>query len=207
MKSLGIAGGSGSGKSTVAYGLESLHPDTYSVLSLDNYQRLDKHAADFPTVDGMPNWDHPDVVQWDRLRTDVLALKAGQTVTASVWRHPQNPDFHVHKKFLDITVEPREVLIVEGHFALHDQLADLYDAAVFLDLKKTERIRRRLAARADKGFSGSSDAYMEKVLIPMHERYIEPTRHNATDILNVDKMRPDEVVLAIHGICQTRLMA
>lgn len=184
MEIVGIAGGSGTGKTTACEQLVDIYPEIYELISLDNYQQLDKHAPGFPMVNGMPNWDHPDVIAWDKLRRDIIALKSGQAATALVWRHRSNPDFHIHKQLKEIILKPKPVIIVEGHLALNYRLFDLYDQTIYLDVDEATRNQRRIDARAGKGFIGTTGAYMTQILEPMHKQYVEPTKDVADVVID-----------------------
>jgi uridine kinase len=198
MKVIGIAGGSGSSKSTVAYGLADLYSDTYEVISLDNYQKIKKEPG-FPELHGMPNWDHPDVVEWSRLRDDIIKLRDGQKVTTKVWNHRSNPDFYRHKQMKELVLMPKPVVVVEGHLALNETLMDLYDKTIFLDLDEKTRNQRRAAGRTGKGFIGTTEDYITKVLAPMHQQYVEPAKATADIVIDMGGVTTDEAVKVIHN--------
>ena len=64
MNIIGIAGGSGSGKSTLSYRLVDTYPDKIELLNLDDYQKVGDSESDLPTLQGMINWDHPNIIRW-----------------------------------------------------------------------------------------------------------------------------------------------
>ena len=70
MKIIGIAGGSGAGKSTVSYALEDENPNNIEVLNFDDYQKVGTDETR-PMIDGKTNWDHPDIIRWDDLISDI----------------------------------------------------------------------------------------------------------------------------------------
>ena len=187
MKIVAIAGGSGSGKSTLAYKLIDAYPETFEVLNFDDYQKIgtDKNL---PTLHGMTNWDHPDIIRWDMLREDAQALKDGHTVTIQTWSHRSNPDYRKTKKMLPRTIYPKPVLLVEGYMALYDKtLRDMYDMSIYLDISLDESKKRR-----DKDVLVDRE-YAEKVLKPMHAKYVIPTKACADSVLDVSSLGVDEV--------------
>jgi uridine kinase len=188
MKIIGIAGGSGSGKSTVSYALVDENPDLFEVINLDDYQKA-RDEANLPMLGGMINWDHPNIIRWDNLIADIAKLKDDQPVTIDLWAHRSNPEYAKHHKMMRRTIEPQPVLIVEGYLALYNPaLNKLFDKRYYFDLDDKTR-----AARRDKHEVINQEIYETKVLLPMHEKYIEPSRHNADVVLDVANMSVGEI--------------
>lgn len=188
MKVIGIAGGSGAGKSTVSYALIDGGPDTFEVINLDDYQKL-KTDPNLPMVEGMINWDHPDIIRWVDLIADIKRLKNGESATIDIWSHRSNPDYAEHGRMIPRTIEPKPVLIVEGYLALHRlELLKLYDKSFYLDVGDAIR-----SARRDKNDIVTDEGYEAKVLIPMFKQFVEPSKKNADVIIDVSSMGVDEV--------------
>jgi uridine kinase len=191
MKVIGIAGGSGVGKSTVSYALVDKYPEKYEIINLDDYQKL-KSSSDLPTVDEI-NWDHPDAILWDDLKKDIKALSKGKDVHIQVWAHRSNPDYHLHGKMLPRTLKPKPILIVEGYLALYKDLIKEYDKTFYLELDEESRSKRRRDARGGKDTIIGHDQYVDKVLKPMHRMYVEPTKAKADIIIEVSGKTVDQI--------------
>jgi uridine kinase len=84
MQIIGIGGGSGSGKTTVCQALQASRPEMFQVLSIDNYQRAKTDPA-MPRLHGMINWDHPQAILWQRLRSELQTLKSGRAIQTTIW--------------------------------------------------------------------------------------------------------------------------
>lgn len=182
---IGIAGGSGSGKSTISYRLTDTYPKIFEVLNLDDYQKVE-NEEDLPMFAGKINWDHPDIVDWKKLLDDLKTLQTGSPVTINTWSHRSNPDYFTHREMIRRTIFPRKILIVEGYLALwHKALRNLYKRSYFLDLDYELSLKRR------KKFIDPD--YDIKVLIPMHRTYVEPTKKYADLVIDVPKMAEIEV--------------
>ena len=195
MKIIAIAGGSGAGKSTVAYALQDSDPAKFEVLNFDDYQRLD-NEENLPMLHGQINWDHPDIINWTNLNSDLLKLRDGQEVSLDSWTHRSNKDYFESRQRIARTVQPKDVLIVEGYLCLHDpEINQLYDLKVYLDLDLETRNTRR-----DKGhLIDSSDKYDEQIQNPMFKKYILPTKPEADLVVDVSTMSIHDVAKQILG--------
>ncbi|MGZ6005403.1 MAG: uridine kinase family protein [Candidatus Saccharimonadales bacterium] len=189
MKVIGIAGGSGAGKSTICYKLVDSNPKLYEVLNFDDYQKVGETEG-LPRLHGFINWDHPDIIRWDELIQDIETLKSGRAVTIQTWAHRSNPDYADTRQMISRTIKPKPILLVEGYLALYDpKLRALYDKTIYLDIDEKTRNQRR-----DKAiFTGGSD-YQEKVLKPMFNQYVLPTRDLADLVIDVSNLNLDEVM-------------
>lgn len=195
-----IAGGSGSGKSTVAVALCKKYPDKIAVLHIDDYFKGKEHV---PMFENFTNWDHPDAVDFERIRTDLASLKSGEPVTILTKSELYNPGYsHALKNKIEHTVEPRPIVILEGYLALADQgVRNLLDHKVYLDIPIEESAKRRSSNKF-----ALDQEYFSKVLVPMHRKHVEPTKSHADQILDVSKMDADEVLSAVEaGIMQERV--
>lgn len=135
---IGIAGGSGSGKSTFTNRVKKYFGDDVTVIYHDNYYRRQ---------DGIPfekrvtvNYDHPDSLETDLLVEHLKQLKAGKTVECPVY------DYNQHNRSDEIiTIEPKPVILVEGILLLADErIRDLLDIKVYVEADADERILRRI---------------------------------------------------------------
>ncbi len=187
MKVVGIAGGSGAGKSSIAYSLVDAEPSKFEVLNFDDYQMCGRPEikAELPRIDGIINWDHPDVIDWAALRTDVRTLREGSPITVETWAHRTNPDYAIHRIKLARLVLPKPILLVEGYMALNERIIDIYDQAFYLDLDETTRDARRRQARGGVDNINGEDGYTEKILTPMFKEHVEPTKKLADVVIDV----------------------
>ena len=177
---IGVAGGSGSGKTTVVRRIvESIGDDQVTVLEHDRYYRdrndlrLEERAA--------LNYDHPDSLETDLLVRHVEALRGGETVHVPVYdfaRYARQPDSR--------TVPPRRALIVEGILIYTDAaLRRLMDVKVFVDTDDDTRFIRRLQRDiSERGRTVQSviDQYLGTVK-PMHLEFVEPSKRYADIII------------------------
>jgi len=179
---IGVAGGSGSGKTTVVRRIiESIGDDQVTVLEHDRYYRdrndlrLEERAA--------LNYDHPDSLETDLLVQHVHTLRAGRTI-----QMPQY-DFARHARQADtVTALPRKAIIVEGILIFADAaLRALMDVKVFVDADADTRFIRRLQRDiADRGRTVPSviEQYLGTVK-PMHLEFVEPSKRYADIIIPV----------------------
>jgi uridine kinase len=178
---VGVAGGSGSGKTTVVRRiLESLGPDQVTVLEHDRYYR-DRNDLRFEERVAL-NYDHPDSLETDLLVAHVRDLKAGRSVDVPRY------DFTRYVRLPPEPVAPRKAIIVEGILIFTDAaLRDLMDVKVFVDADADTRFIRRLRRDvADRGRTMESvvDQYLGTVK-PMHFEFVEPTKRYADLIIPV----------------------
>lgn len=180
---IGVAGGTGSGKSTFTNRLKQRFGDQISVIYHDSYYRA---HDDIPLEERAKlNYDHPDSLETDLLIEHIKALKEGRAVEVPVY------DFTVHNRKPETeTVYPSPVIVVEGILALQDQrLRSLMDIKVFVDADADERILRRVLRDVEergRDIHGIISQYLTTVK-PMHYTYVEPTRHLADIVLNSGK--------------------
>ncbi|HEV2706510.1 MAG TPA: uridine kinase [Pyrinomonadaceae bacterium] len=177
---IGICGGTGSGKTTVANRiLESVSAGEVVFLQQDSYYRdLDQLPLDFRQK---VNFDHPDAIDNDLLVTHLKALKAGETVELPLY------DFKTHARRPEtLRVEPRPIIIIEGILIFADQrLLDEMDIKVFVDTPDDIRFIRRLRRDvAERGRTVESviEQYLATVR-PMHMQFVEPSKRAADVII------------------------
>jgi uridine kinase len=177
---IGVAGGSGSGKSTVTREvLASIGPEMAAVVMQDDYY-LDQSALSFDER-CQTNYDHPQAFDWPLMMQQVQALCRGKPIEMPLY------DFTLHNRSAKtIMVKPSPVIVIEGLFALYDaDLRNLMSLKVFVDTAADVRFIRRLQRDiSERGRNTESviHQYLETVR-PMHKQFIEPTKRHADVIL------------------------
>ena len=173
---IGIAGGTGSGKTTVVKSIvDSLPANEVALLPLDSYYKDSSHV---PVEERQNiNFDHPDAFDWELLSKQVEMLRQGKAIEQPVYSYltwTRQPE--------TIHIEPRKVVIIEGILALSDKrLRDLMDLRVFVDADSDERLIRVIQRDViERGRTAEAvmDRYV-KVLKPMHQEFIEPAKQYA----------------------------
>ena len=187
---IGIAGGSGCGKSTLSYGLRDKYPDLIEVVHFDDYQ---KEEMDVPFFEGMRNWDHPDAINFEQLFSDLVQLKNNKEVEIMTKSSILNPAYE-EKGRIKHVLRSKKIIIVEGYMSLYDKkIRDLFDFKIFLDIPISESMKRR-----DKITYNDESEYNNKILIPMHIKYVEPIKKTADLSIDVIKNTKDEVYKIVH---------
>ena len=176
---IGIAGGTGSGKTTITRKLMQRFGADVSVIYHDNYYKA-HHNMPYEERAKL-NYDPPDAFDTDQLIEAVRALKKGRSVVCPVY------DYSIHDRSeKTITVKPAKVVIVEGILIFENkELCSLMDIKVFVDADADVRILRRIVRDVrDRGRSLESvvNQYLSTVK-PMHEKYVEPSKRNADIIV------------------------
>ncbi|MBQ7435678.1 MAG: uridine kinase [Oscillospiraceae bacterium] len=176
---IGIAGGTGSGKTTITRKLMQRFGHEVSVIYHDNYYKA-HHNMPYEERAKL-NYDQPDAFDTDQLIEAVRALKKGRSVVCPVY------DYSIHDRSeKTITVKPARVIIVEGILIFENkELCSLMDIKVFVDADADVRILRRIVRDVrDRGRSLESvvNQYLSTVK-PMHEKYVEPSKRNADIIV------------------------
>ena len=176
---IGIAGGTGSGKTTITRRLMQRFGDNVCMISYDSYYKA-RHDTPFEERAKI-NYDHPDAFDTELFLRDLRALKAGKAIHCPIY------DYAIHDR-LDQTrlVRPSRVILVEGIliFASPD-LCDEMDIRIFVDADAAVRILRRIVRDVrDRGRSLDSvvNQYLSTVK-PMHEAFVEPSKRRADIII------------------------
>lgn len=177
---IGIAGGTGSGKSTFTDRIKDAFPDDVAVLYLDNYYKAHDELV-FEERKKL-NYDHPDAFDTELIASDLKKLKEGKSVISPTY------DYANHNRAKEILIiEPKPVVLTEGILTLYDEeLRNLFDIKIFVDADADERILRRVlrdTKERGRDIENIIDQYLTTVK-PMHYRYVEPTRMYADIVLN-----------------------
>ena len=180
---IGIAGGSGSGKSTFAERLRDAFPDHVSLISCDNYYLP---HDDLPLEErALLNYDAPEALEFDLMVHQLGELKSGRAVNCPVY------DFTKHTRSDRVTeILPRPIILIDGILIFHDpSLRSCMDLKIYVETDADERILRR--ARRDIVERGRDlDSVIHQYLStvkPMHNAFVNPTKEFADIILNGGK--------------------
>jgi uridine kinase len=177
---IGIAGGTGSGKTTVTNKiLGRLDRDRVAVIQHDSYYKDISLHGGTPPAD--VNFDHPDSLETDLLIRHIRTLREGSPVEQPMY------DFTTHRRLpATRTVDPKEIIIIDGILIfVEKELRELMDVRIFVDTDADERLIRRLRRDIlERGRSVDSvmDQYM-KTVKPMHLEFVEPSKHWADVII------------------------
>ena len=172
---IGIAGGTGSGKTTLTERLKAEFQGDVSVLYHDNYYK--SHSDMTYEERAKLNYDHPDAFETERMIADLQALRQGETVLCPVY------DYTIHDRSPEtLEVRPNKVILVEGILIFENKaLRDLMDIKIFVDTDADVRILRRIM-RDVKKRGRSLDSVVQQYLTtvkPMHEQFVEPSKRYA----------------------------
>lgn len=177
---IGIAGGSGSGKTTIAEAIyEEIGPENGVLIQHDSYYRDHGHLP--PEERSRVNYDHPDALETELLVRHLGELVEGQPVDVPVY------DFKVHaRRDETVRVQPRPVILVEGILVLFDAaLRELMDLKIFVDtdadLRFMRRLRRDLEERA-RTLDSVFEQYLATVR-PMHLQFVETSKRYADIVI------------------------
>ena len=177
---IGVAGGTGSGKSTFTNRIKQEFGEQIAVVYHDNY---------YKSRDGIPfedrekiNYDHPEALETDLLVEHIKMLKAGQSIDCPVYDYSQ----HIRSKET-VRIEPRKVILIEGILVLQDpELRGLLDIKIYVEADADERIMRRaIRDMKERGrdLEGIFEQYVTTVKL-MHYLYVEPTKAIADIVIN-----------------------
>lgn len=176
---IGICGGTGSGKTTLAEKINEIFHDHAVLLSMDCYY---KDNPDLPYAERAKiNYDHPNAFETDLLIRDLKKLKNGQSID-----HPTY-DFSNHRRSSEVRhQEPKHIIIVEGILLFENlELVDLLDIKIYVDTDADVRILRRImrdVKERGRDLDSVVNQYM-KTVKPMHERFVEPSKRIADVII------------------------
>ena len=177
---IGIAGGTGSGKTTVVRKIvERLPKNEVVVIPLDSYY---KDSSDVPVEERQfINFDHPDAFDWPLLEKHIRMLKEGEAINQPTYSY-----LTCTRQEETIHIEPKEVVIIEGIMALCDKkLRQQMDVKIFVDAEADERLIRviqRDIVERGRTAEGVMERYT-RILKPMHLQFIEPCKRYADVII------------------------
>ena len=172
---IGIAGGTGSGKTTLTETLKERFGPDISVLYHDNYY---KSHSDMPYEERSKlNYDHPDAFDTERFIRDLSALRRGESVQCPIY------DYTIHDRSSQtVEVRPARVIVVEGILIFENKaIRDLMDIKIFVDTDADVRLCRRIKRDVNKRgrtLESVLTQYQQTVK-PMHEKYVEPSKRFA----------------------------
>ena len=177
---IGIAGGTGSGKTIVVRKImEALQDENVAVIPQDSYYN-DNSLISMEDRRKI-NYDHPSAFDWDLLRKQIQQLRDGKAIEQPTYDYITS-----NRKKETVHVEPCEVIIIEGIMALYKkEMRDLMDLKIFVDADTDVRLIRNIQRdTVERGRTAQMviDRYLE-VLKPMHEEFIEPTKRYADLII------------------------
>ena len=178
---IGIAGGSGSGKTTVVRAIANQLKENVVVIPQDSYYKDLSHASE--EEKRTHNFDHPDSVDFDLLHEQLQELKEGKTVEQPIYSYLTCG----RSKDETLTVKPADIIIVEGILIFTDaKLRNLMDIKIFVEADADERILRRVIRDINERGRDVEDVarqYLDTVK-PMHYIYVEPTKRLADIVIN-----------------------
>ncbi|MBO4809061.1 MAG: uridine kinase [Lachnospiraceae bacterium] len=176
---IGIAGGTGSGKTTITRKLVEKFGDEVSIMYHDNYYKA-HHNLPYEERAKL-NYDHPDSFDTDLFIEDIKKFKNGETVYCPVY------DYSIHDRSDDVVeIKPTRVLIIEGILIFQNlELAKQMDIKIFVDTDADVRILRRIVRdinERERTLESVIDQYLTTVK-PMHEQFVEPSKRYADIII------------------------
>lgn len=174
---IGIAGGSGSGKTTFAKKVQAQLGEGGAILiSMDSYY-LHNLPEELKTQGGKPNFDHPHAFDWKLLNEHIAALKSGQSIECPVY------DFKTSSRLTEThLIQPTKVILFEGIFTLFDkEIRKMLDIKSFLhvdsDIRFTRRLHRDVQERG-RSLDSVIEQYYDTVR-PMYQKYLDPQKQYA----------------------------
>lgn len=181
---IGIAGGTGSGKTTVVQQIMNELPTTeVGIISQDSYYRETSNLTYEERT--KINFDHPRAIDFELITSHLKDLKAGKTIEQPVY------SFVTHNRTGDVVLtHPRKVMIVEGILILSNaELRDMFDIKIFVHADSDERLIRRLKRDISERGRDMEEVLnrYQTTLKPMHEQFIEPTKTFADIIIPNDR--------------------
>lgn len=201
---IGIAGGSGSGKTFLAQRLAKKLGASAQIILQDSYYH--DHSQQFDHDGGSVNFDHPSAIDFKLLTKQLGQLKNGQNINM-----PQY-DFKTHARVHStLTTAPTEVIIVDGILIFtHPELRALFDKMVFVDTPEEIRFQRRLTRDvAERGRTpeGVRNQFYKQV-VPMHNKFVGPSKQHADHLsCGMDLKKLDLLISQLVFQMQSHLLA
>lgn len=180
---VGVAGGSGSGKTTFAKRLLlKLGHENCAIIGQDSYYIDQSHR--FDRDGGAVNFDHPSAIDFQLLEKHLNALNSGQSIEVPIY------DFATHKRLPEtVKVLPHPIILVDGILILsQENVRSHFDYAIFIDTPEDLRFARRLKRDVEergRTKDGVTAQFFGQVK-PMHDQFVEPSKHFSTKLVTVD---------------------
>ncbi len=195
---VGVAGGTGSGKTTLAQHIADAFGDSVTVIAHDSYYHLQVGKTYEERC--LTNYDHPDAFETDLLCAHLDALCKGESVDVPVY------DYTVHNRSdKTVRVEPSPLIVLEGILIFSEEsLRERMDLRIFVDTDADERILRRIT-RDTKERARSLDSVISQYLTtvkPMHEAFVEPFKRYADVIVPGGGNNPVALDMIVQSICK-----
>lgn len=191
---IGIAGGSGSGKTFFANALKNrLGDENCNLVYQDNFYIDQSHKFDFDG--GSVNFDHPDSIDFSLLAEKIKTLKTGHDVEIPVY------DFATHKRLAKgLLIKSKPVILIDGILILHaQQTRSLFDVSFFIKTSEELRYKRRLerdVAERGRTPEGVKNQFYSQVKV-MHDLFVEPSQKYASEIIfDADSMEKQLILVA-----------
>lgn len=181
---IGIAGGTGSGKTTVVRQImDELKNEEVDVISQDSYYQDTSHLSYEERV--KINFDHPKSIDFDLLVSHLRELKEGNSIEEPIY------SFQEHNRTKETrTIQPRKVIIVEGILILtHPDIRDMFNIKIYVHADSDERLIRRLKRDINERGRDLNEVLWryQTTLKPMHQQFIEPTKEFADIIIPTNR--------------------
>ncbi len=180
---IGVAGGSCSGKTTLVNILKALLGDDHcAIIRQDNYYRCQKNS---PLSYDQINFDHPDIIEFDKLYEDLASLAKAQAIEMPVY------DFATHSRLsTPRIVKPKTIILVEGTLIFtQEKLVSLFDRAIFIECDENTRRERRLVRDVSERARSAESvlAQIANTVEPMYNMFVSPSKSHAHKILNQEE--------------------
>ena len=198
---VGVAGGSGSGKTTFVRELAArLGPEQVVIIQQDSYY-IDR-SREFKG-DGSLNFDHPEVLDWELMATHLQSLREGRAAEIPIY------DFATHSRLpKTVKAEPRPVILVDGILIFHPRpICELIQLKIFVDTAEPVRFERRLRRDVnERGRTpeGVREQYLRTVK-PMHDTFVEPSKILADKIISGEQSFHSELEQIIASLQRSKV--
>jgi len=194
---IGIAGGTGSGKTSIAnFLLKKFGNDQLIILEQDSYYKNNSTLSLDERI--QQNFDHPDAIDIDLFNKQLLSLLDGESVEIPIY------DFSIHtRRNQRKLVKPRRIIVIEGILTLYfESLRKLMDIKVFVDTPEKIRFNRRLSRDVkERGRTTNSVTNQyEKTVQPMYDQFVKPSRKFANIIINDGVQNKEAIDALIYNI-------
>lgn len=196
---VGVAGGTGAGKSTLAFGLQDLFTGRVTILHLDDYF---KPADQVQEIEGMKVWDHPESLFLNKMIADLKKLRRGESAEVMTKSPRLNPTFYETYKRIPVRHDAADIIVVEGFLVLAiPEIREQLDLKIYLDAPFEVHLSRRVHGKVH----NFPPEYDRKILKPMHDRYVVNSKKHADLVLDCQRKSQREVLEAVAEEIKTHL--